>query len=78
MRHSMRAVRLFALAAVIAIGAGTGAATANDSGQACCYPGAVLYYDAAGELVGVRQFGCGDPGWGITTTRSRAVNGCVM
>ena len=77
---TIRRTKLLVAVAVLVLGAGTGAtaATVTDATEACCYPGSVMYYDNAGTLVGVRMFGCGDPGWGITTRRSRTVNGCVM
>ncbi len=77
MKLSMQQIRLFALATALALGTG-GAATADESTQGCCYPGTIYYYDAAGALVGMRLPGCGDPGWGIVTLRSRAIPGCAM
>lgn len=78
MKTTMRSLRLPALAAFLAVALGTGAATGSEEGTDCCYPGSVIYYDEAGTVVGVRMYGCGDPGWGIVTNRSRVLNGCVM
>jgi hypothetical protein len=75
MKIPMRNIRLIALGAFLAIGA-SAAGAKGDAG--CCYPGSVVYYDGAGAVVGVRMFGCGDPGWGIVTSRSKAYNGCIM
>lgn len=75
MKISMPRVRLLALGAFLAVSASTGAAT-TDAG--CCYPGSVIYYDQSNNVVGVRMYGCGDPGWGIVTNRSKTYNGCVM
>ncbi|MGQ4659543.1 DUF6289 family protein [Lysobacter sp. F6437] len=38
----------------------------------------VVYYDDAGNVVGVRMWGCGDPGWGEVTLRSKYYPGCIM
>ncbi|MFC3659638.1 DUF6289 family protein [Luteimonas notoginsengisoli] len=35
-------------------------------------------HDDAGTVVGLRMWGCGDPGWGVVTSNSRAYNGCIM
>ncbi len=75
MKISMRSVRLVALGAFLAIAASAAGAKADAD---CCYPGSVVYYDDAGTIVGVRMWGCGDPGWGVVTTRSKAYNGCIM
>jgi len=75
MKISMRNLRLVALGAFLAIAAS--AATAK-SDAGCCYPGSVVYYDDAGTVVGMRMWGCGDPGWGVVTSRSKAYNGCIM
>ncbi|MDN3628042.1 DUF6289 family protein [Luteimonas soli] len=75
MKISMRNLRLVALGAVLAISAS--AAVADDAAN-CCYPGSVVYYDEADTIVGVRMFGCGDPGWGVVTSRSKTYNGCIM
>jgi hypothetical protein len=71
---TMRNIKLIVLGALLAASAGTGAATSS----AGCYC-SVVYYDAAGTVVGIRQpAGCGDPGWGIVTIRSKAYAGCIM
>ncbi|WP_242111590.1 DUF6289 family protein [Luteimonas aquatica] len=70
----MQGIKMIVLGALLAVSAGTGAAARVD----CCYPGTVVYYDDAGTVVGVRMYGCGDPGWGIVTLRSKAYNGCIM
>lgn len=75
MKISMRSVRLVALGAVMAIAASTAGAK-GDAG--CCYPGSMVYYDDAGTVVGLRMWGCGDPGWGVVTSRSKIYNGCMM
>ena len=74
-RSWLRNARLVALGAIIAVAASTAGAKA-DAG--CCYPGSVVYYDDAGTVVGLRMWGCGDPGWGVVTSNSRAYNGCIM
>lgn len=78
MRISTRSVRLAVLAAFLTLSMGAGAATESADQANCCYPGSVIYYDEAGAVVGVRMYGCGDPGWGVVTSRARAVNGCIM
>jgi len=78
MKISMRGMRLAMLAAFLTASIGAGAAVESESGANCCYPGSVIYYDEAGAIVGLRMYGCGDPGWGIVTPRARAVNGCIM
>ncbi len=75
MKVSMSHAKLIVLGAFLAISASTGAAT---NAANCCYPGSVVYYDGAGTVVGVRMFGCGDPGWGIVTSNSKTYNGCIM
>ena len=75
---SMRHLKCAALAACLVVGLGAAAAAGAEEEANCCYPGSVIYYDEAGAVVGVRMFGCGDPGWGVVTRRSRTVNGCVM
>ena len=67
-----------ALAACRVVGLGAAAAAGAEEEAGCCYPGPVVHYDEAGGVIGVRMFGCGDPGWGVVTRRSRTVNGCVM
>lgn len=77
MKISIRNARPLLLVACLAMS--VGAATATDAeDDACCYPGSVIYYDEAGAVVGVRMYGCGDPGWGVVTRRSRTLNGCIM
>lgn len=71
-------LRLPAVAMCLAVALGAGTANGSEDVTDCCYPGSVIYYDEAGTVVGVRMYGCGDPGWGIVTRRARAVNGCVM
>jgi len=68
-------IRLVALGAVLAVAASAAAAKGDAD---CCYPGTVVYYDDAGTVVGVRMWGCGDPGWGEVTSHSKAFNGCAM
>ena len=75
---SKRNLKYALLGACLATGLGVAAAAGADDGTDCCYPGSVIYYDEAGSVVGVRMYGCGDPGWGVVTSRSRAVNGCIM
>jgi len=69
-------IRLLALGAVLAVAAS--AAAAKGDADDCCNPGTVVYYDDAGSVVGVRMWGCGDPGWGEVTSHSKAFNGCIM
>ena len=79
MNVRMRKLKYAMLASCLVVSLGAAAtAGADDADASCCYPGSVIYYDEAGAVVGVRMFGCGDPGWGVTTPRSRTVNGCVM
>ncbi|WP_238346165.1 DUF6289 family protein [Luteimonas saliphila] len=78
MRISTRSVRLAVLATFLTLSLGVGAATETGGEANCCYPGSVIYYDEAGAVVGVRMYGCGDPGWGVVTPRARAVDGCIM
>ncbi|WP_434947149.1 DUF6289 family protein [Luteimonas sp. SDU82] len=75
---SMRRVKHALLAACVVVSLGATATAGADEEANCCYPGSVIYYDEVGAVVGVRMYGCGDPGWGVVTRRSRAVNGCVM
>lgn len=75
---SMRRVKQGLLAMCVVVSLGTVAAAGADDEANCCYPGSVIYYDEVGAVVGVRMYGCGDPGWGVVTRRSRAVNGCIM
>jgi len=75
MKISMRNMRLVALGAFMAIAA-TAAGAKGDAG--CCYPGSIVYYDDAGTVVGVRMWGCGDPGWGEVTSNSKIYNSCIM
>ncbi|MBT2750091.1 MULTISPECIES: DUF6289 family protein [unclassified Lysobacter] len=73
-RMTMHNIKLIVLGTLLAISAGAGT-TANAAGCYC----SVVYYDAAGTVVGIRQpAGCGDPGWGIVTTKSKAYAGCIM
>ncbi|MBW8810707.1 MAG: hypothetical protein JF591_18220 [Lysobacter sp.] len=54
--------------------ASTGAATSS-AGCFC----SVVYYNDVGTVVGIRQpAGCGDPGWGVTSNKSKVYAGCVM
>ncbi|MGO1070366.1 DUF6289 family protein [Lysobacter sp. CA199] len=70
----MRNIKLIVLGTLLAISASTGAATSSSG----CYC-SVVYYDSAGTVVGVRQpAGCGDPGWGVETLKSKAYVGCIM
>ena len=78
MKIPMQHVRLAALGILLAFAGASGAAATAGSNGACCYPGSVVYYNDAGQVVGVRMYGCGDPGWGVTTSRSRTYNGCIM
>ena len=78
MAVSMRNLKSAALAACLVAGLGAAAAAGAEEEAACCYPGSVIYYDEAGAVVGVRMYGCGDPGWGVVTRRSRTLNGCIM
>ena len=74
-RSWKRTARLAALGAVMAVAASAAGAKGGDG---CCYPGSVVYYDDAGAVVGLRMWGCGDPGWGEVTSNSRTYNGCIM
>ncbi|MGH8082119.1 MAG: DUF6289 family protein [Lysobacter sp.] len=70
----MHRFKLIVLGTLLAMSAGTGAATAS-AGCFC----SVVYYDAAGTVVGIRQpASCGDPGWGVVTTKSKAYAGCIL
>ncbi|MGJ4729280.1 DUF6289 family protein [Luteimonas sp. SDU101] len=78
MAMSKRKVKHVLLGACLAAGLAVAAAAGAEEDAACCYPGSVIYYDESGSVVGVRMYGCGDPGWGVVTRRSRAVDGCIM
>ncbi|ALN57776.1 MULTISPECIES: DUF6289 family protein [Lysobacter] len=70
----MQRFKLIVLGALLAASAGTGAATQT---QGCFC--STIYYDDAGNTVGVRQpEACGDPGYGPTTKKYKVVAGCVM
>lgn len=70
----MHRFKLIVLGTLLAMSASTGAATSS-AGCFC----SVVYYDNAGTVVGIRQpAGCGDPGWGVTTNKSKVYAGCVM
>ncbi len=75
---SMRSLKYAMLGACLVAGLGVAAGASAEDEANCCYPGSVIYYDEAGAVVGMRMYGCGDPGWGVVTPRSRAVNGCIM
>lgn len=78
MKLSMRSAKAGVLAAGLVLSVGAGAAGDAEDDASCCYPGSVIYYDEGGAVVGVRMYGCGDPGWGVVTLRARTVNGCIM
>ncbi|WP_408949836.1 DUF6289 family protein [Lysobacter sp. Hz 25] len=70
----MHRFKLIVLGTLLAMSAGAGAA----SSSAGCFC-SVVYYDAAGTVVGIRQpAACGDPGWGVVTNKSKVYAGCVM
>ena len=75
---SMRRVKHVLLAAGMAVSLGAVSTAGADDEANCCYPGSVIYYDEVGAVVGVRMYGCGDPGWGVVTRHSRVLNGCIM
>jgi len=78
MNVPLRKLKYALLASALVVSLGAAATAGADDEANCCYPGSVIYYDEAGAVVGVRMYGCGDPGWGVVTRRSRAVNGCIM
>lgn len=75
MKQRMRFTRWFALGCCLALG---GVAMTSSASSSAIPSSSVVYYDAAGNVVGVRMWGCGDPGWGETSTRSKYYPGCVM
>jgi len=75
MKQRFRSVRFLALGCLLALGG----LAMNSSAEVNAIPSSsVVYYDDSGNVVGVRMWGCGDPGWGETTTRSRYYPGCIM
>ena len=75
MKQRFRSVRFLALGCLLALGG----LAMNSSAEVNAIPSSsVVYYDDSGNVVGVRMWGCGDSGWGETTTRSRYYPGCIM
>ena len=72
----MRRSRIVAAACAVAPALASLAAVAKH--PVLEWPGTHVHCDHAGNVVGVRMFGCGDPGWGIVTSKSKAYNGCIM
>ena len=56
----------------------SGMAMSTNAGSSAIPSASVVYYDDAGKVVGVRMWGCGDPGWGEATLRSKYYPGCIM
>lgn len=71
----MHRIKLIALGVLLAASASTGAATQSAQGCFC----STIYYNDAGDTVGVRQpASCGDTGYGTVTKKYKVVAGCVI
>jgi len=75
MKQSMRCARWLALGCFLVL---SGMAMSTSAGVGAIPSASVVYYDDAGNVVGVRMWGCGDPGWGEVTLRSKYYPGCIM